>query len=249
MLDLEDFFKSDTMLKVSIIISIVLLIALILGSVISYLVLRKKGKTTVITTKDITYGAICLACSFALSFIGIKFPQAGTITPASSLPIMIYCYYFGFKKSLVVCTAYTVLQFLQSPSIVHPMSLVLDYVIPYMALIFFGVFAKKKTDTIDTAASAGVQIKSNYKFFIGAACYIIVRYFSHSLSGIIFYGDYAQWGLASVPYAFVYNLYFIADAAIAIIAGIALLSSKTFNRFMAVSCNTLQNSNATGKND
>lgn len=230
MLDLSEFSELDPMLKISIIVSIVLLLALVLSIVIAYIVMRKKNSAA-FTTRDITFGAICLAISFALGFIGIKLPQGGTITPASSLAIMIYCYFFGFRKGSVVCFAYMLLQFLQSPYIVHPMSAVLDYVIPYLALIFFGVFSARRFKTAASTENTN-PIKNNVNFLIGAFAYIIIRYFSHVISGVIFYAEWAWEGWGVVAYSFAYNSFFLIDAFIAVSAGIAIFSSRAFMHYM-----------------
>ncbi|MDE6398452.1 MAG: energy-coupled thiamine transporter ThiT, partial [Clostridiales bacterium] len=191
--DFDDFRDADTMLRVTLVLCLCLFVALIAGTLIAYFVLRKKGKTNVIRTRDITYGAICLASSYALSFLGVGMPYGGTVTFASVLPVMIYCYYFGFFKGLVVTAAYTVLQFFQSPSIVHPMSAVLDYVIPYLALIFLGIFSYRQARFNKTVAANKHPLCAHIPFFIGIACYFAVRYISHVLSGVLFWGDYIAW--------------------------------------------------------
>lgn len=230
-----------------VIIICALICLLIAGAVVSYLVLRKTRHGNVITTKDVTYGAICLATSFALSWIGIRLPQGGTITFASTLPIMLYCYYFGFAKSAVVCSSYMLLQFFQEPYVVHPMSAVLDYVIPYMSLIFFGLFSYRQKRFNKVMAENKPPVLAHWPFLLGAVCYIAVRYTSHILSGIIFFAEYATGPV--VAYSFAYNSFCLIDCAIAAALAACLFCSKTFNRFMASNGNTLQNSDSGTKDD
>ncbi|MDR2202662.1 MAG: energy-coupled thiamine transporter ThiT [Clostridiales bacterium] len=262
MWDLGEFMEYDPLLKAAVVVCTVLFLGLIAAVIAAHAVMKKRGSHAV-TTREITYGAVCLAASFALSYIGVRLPQGGRITPASSLPIMIYCYYFGFRRAVVVCFAYMLLQFLQSPYIYTPMSAVLDYVIPYLALIFTGVFAYKApakdgatADATDSDSAAAYNlssvkdgVKKHARFFIGAACYIVVRYLSHVLSGAIFYSSYdLGWRVwASWAYSFGYNSFFLIDVAISVTAAVFVLASKTFDRFMAVSANTLQNADTAQK--
>lgn len=242
--------SGDALLKTAAILCVCLLIVLIAGSVIAYFALKKSGRPNVIRTKDLTFGAVCLAVSFLLSFLGISLPYGGTLTVASVLPVMLYCYYFGFFKGLVVTVAYTVLQFFQSPYIVHPMSAVMDYVIPYLSIIFLGIFSYRQKRFDDTVAAGKPALAAHVPFFIGVGCYFAVRYLSHVLSGVIFYAEYIAWGgwwLNHLwAYSFAYNAaFFVPDTAIALAAAVGVLSSKAFNALMASSANTFKNTDAT----
>ncbi len=231
----KDVFTSqDGLLIFFIILSFVLLFALIAAIVISFFVMRKKG-TNAFTTKDLTYGAVCLAISFALSFIGLKLPQGGTITPASALPVMLYCYFFGFRKGSVVCFAYMLLQYFQDPYIVHPMSALLDYVIPYLSLMFLGLFSYRRF-RVQGFEQKNFFLK-NINFIIGAALYVVVRYACHILSGVIFYSEWAWEGWGVWAYSFAYNAFILIDTVIAVATGFAMLSSRTFSKFMLSSSN------------
>ena len=239
MFDFEDF-PEIIETQIAMYVSLGLLAALVAAVIIAHVVMRKKNPT-VITTRDITYGAICLAISFALGFMGVKLPQGGRITPASNLAIMVYCYYFGFRKGAVVCAANVCLQFLQGPSIYHPLSVLLDYVLPYMALIFLGIFRYKPEKFGAAVQNNAPALKGHVNFFIGAACYIVFRYVSHVLSGALLFGEYAWDGWSVWPYSFAYNAFFLIDAAVTIVAAAGVLSSKAFNRFMTVPPHALQN--------
>ncbi len=202
--------------------------------VIITVVSKKKGNyEKLFTTRDVTYASVCLASSFALSFIPLyQMPSGGTVTPASVLPILIFCYYFGFRKSLVVCSAYMLLQLLQKPYIVSPYSALLDYMLPYLSLSVMGLFRYKK---------ANGNLKKHARFFIGAIAYLIIRLFSHTLSGVLFWAsgiDFLVWngdlvGVTAWAYSLTYNaLFLIPDTAIAVVASIFLLSSRSFNSLM-----------------
>lgn len=227
-------------------ITIAIFFAVLAGIIVAITIYnKKKGEGFKFTTKDLTYGAVCLASSYALSFIPLfKMPFGGTVTPASILPIIIYCYFFGFRKSLVVSSAYMVLQLLQGPYIISPYSAMLDYLVPYTAICLVGLF-RANMSKIDKIGD-GTAIKSHANFFIGVAVYFVVRYFSHILAGVLFWSNlydstFMIWsgelsGIMAWTYSITYNgLFLIPDTLIAVIAGIFVLNSKSFNKFMVSS--------------
>lgn len=234
-------------LVMAIIFSLIVAVLLV-GIFIVGFILKKTRHAAPFTTRDLTYGAVCLAVSFAISFIGVSMPQGGTVTFASILPVVLYCYYFGFRKGFVICVIYTMLQFLQKPYIVHFMSAILDYVIPYLSLSIVGLFSYKHR-RMENAETKGAMLKAHLPIFFGIGLYALVRYISHFLSGIVFYAEYAYTNWAVWAYSLVYNSFCLIDAAIAAIAATALLSSKTFNTFMASTAHTLKYADAAHKND
>lgn len=247
-----DYWDGVTIPWWQVLLTVLIVIAVIAATIaIVTIVQKKRGITFERSTKDITYGAICIAASFALSYVKFfSLPYGGSITAASVLPMLIYCYYFGFRKSLVVSAVYMLLQFIQGPYIVSPWSALLDYVVPYMALSFVGLFRfnRKKLDKVNEAGKNSLLCHGG--FFIGTGVYFVIRLFSHTLAGVLFWTqgiDFLGWqgdlvGAAAWGYSVTYNFLFLGpDTAIAIAAAILILSSKAFNTFMASSCNTLKN--------
>jgi len=243
---------------------IMLLIAafVVLFALITFLIDRyneKKGIDNSFSTRDLTYGAICIAVAYALSFIPVfSMPYGGSITIASTAPILLYGYYFGFRKGSIVSLVYMLLQLIQKPYIISPWSALFDYLLPYAALSATGLFAfnRKKYDKV--IAQNGFILKTHSNFFIGVGVYFVIRYFSHILAGVLFWSsgiDFMHWngdlsGVAAWSYSAVYNgLFFVPDTLVAIIASICLLASKSFNTFMASKRNTLQNTNASAKDN
>ncbi len=227
-------------------LSVAIVIALV---IVVFAIAKKQGKNARSSTRELTFGAVCIATAFALSFFGYGLPQGGTITPASVLPIMLYCHYFGIKKGAVICLAFTLLQFMQNPYLLTPFQVILDYFIPYLALVFVAVIPFNNEKYSALIKEDKPVIYSHIGIFAGGAIYAIVRYASHVLSGAIFFGEYAWAGWGAWPYSLVYNLFSVIDAVIAIAVGFALLSNKAFNTFMTKSFNGLQNSTRTQEND
>lgn len=258
-------FKKDYWSGISIpwwqVLLLMLAVVAVLAGVIvlvSYIA-KRKGKTFERRTKDLTYGAICVAASFALSYVKFfSLPYGGSITAASVLPMLIYCYYFGFRRGLTVSAVYMLLQLIQEPYIVSPWSALLDYVVPYLSLSLVGIFGfrRQKYNAVMTAGKP--PIAAHARFFIGAAVYFVIRLFSHVLAGVLYWSDgidFMGWsgnlsGAAAWGYSITYNsLFLVPDTIIALIAAVCLLASKMFNRFMAASTNALQNADAAHKDD
>ncbi len=206
-----------------IIVAFVILIPFIVVSLINS---RQNGET-VMTSRDLAYGSVCLALSFALSLVGLSLPFGGTITFASLLPISVYCHYAGFRKCVPFCLVYMLLNLLQHPWIVSVWSALLDYIIPYMALSAVGLFPYRK-DVSGTGA--GTELKKNLGYFIGMTTYILIRFPSHVLSGILFWDYSAEYGMTSLGYSLAYNSFCLIDWLIVIIVSVPILASRSFNK-------------------
>ena len=200
---------------------------------------KKRGIERKTTTKELVFGAICVALSFVLSLIRIfRLTNAGSVTLASIFPIALYCYIFGVNKSMVICFVCSLLNFCQGPYVISVWSALLDYLLPYLALSLVGIFAVNPK----TFTSEGSALKKHGKFFIGLACYFVVRLFSHTLAGMLFWsqgvdfwifsGDLVGW--TSFLYSLVYNLsYLLPDTLVAGVVALFLFSSKSVNREIA----------------
>lgn len=200
------------------------------------------------STRDITYGATCLAIAYALSWAGLfRMPAGGTVTPGALAPIFLYCYFFGFRKGAVVTAAYTLLQLLQNPYIVSPWSAFFDYIFPYFSLCVVGLFRynpqkygafvkRNKTEKGNGFAGAvkywAYTVAGHWGIFAGAVIHMLLRYFSTSISSVLFFAYGAPPAEAFVT-GLTYNSYALVDSAIAIAAVLLLLSSRTFGMFMA----------------
>ena len=170
--------------------------------------------------KSITYAAVCIALSFALSFMRIvRLPQGGSITPASLLPLLIYAYMFGVRKGILAGTAYGLLQALQDPSVLHPAQFLLDYPVAFAWVGMAGLFTRQKT----------LGKIPQLQFALGGILAGLGRFTMHFLSGTFAFGVFAPEGTPAALYSLVYQAgYVLPDLAIAIAVGIALFSSSAF---------------------
>ena len=214
----------------------VLVIVITAAYLYSYFYDKKRGVAYKTTTREITLGAVALALAFVLSFVKLfSLTNAGSITLASVLPIALFCYVYGFRKSLPVTFIFAVLNFIQKPYVVSPWSVLLDYFIPYLALSLIGLFAVKD------APNETKPLKTHWKFFVGIAVYFGVRYVSHFLSGVLYWNEAydfmgfngVQTGFNAVAYSLVYNaVYLIPDTVIAAVAALVVLRSRTINHVL-----------------
>lgn len=178
------------------------------------------------STKSLTYAAICIAVSFALSYIKFfSMPQGGSVTLASLLPLALYSYMFGTRKGVVAGIVYGLLQFIQSPQPYHMMQILLDYPIAFGAIGIAGIGRKMKF------------LKGNVhlEFVVGTTLAVVLRYISHVVSGyFVFY----TWAGDQNPlvYSLVYNSSTFVDLAIVLVVGALALSSKSLRR-MVLSAN------------
>ena len=177
------------------------------------------------TTKSISYAAVCIALSYALSYVKFfSMPQGGSVTFASLLPIMIYAYMFGVRKGVACGIIYGALQFLQSPQAYQPLQILIDYPIAFGFIGFAGILRGVLPNT---------KIHRIVEFSIGATIAVCLRYFSHILSGAcVFYSWMPDTYSNPWIYSLAYNSYVLVDLAIVLIAGVFVLFNNSFSNQM-----------------
>lgn len=166
--------------------SLIFIMVLIFASLIFYYFILKSNKSN-FNSKILVYASICIAMSFVLSYIRIfHWPQGGSITLCSMLPIMIFSYIFGIGRGVIVGFVYSILQLIQDMYIVHWAQLLFDYPFAFAAIGLSGI-AKK-------CLPLGVLIGG------------LSRFFFHFISGAIFFGSYAPEGQNVFLYSFIINI-------------------------------------------
>lgn len=174
-----------------------------------YLAMRpqKAGKADV---RALTYGALCMAMSFVLSYIKLwSMPLGGSVTLASMLPLLWYSNKFGVKNGLMAGAAYGLLQLIQKPEIYHWVQVLLDYPLAFAMLGLAG------------------SVKN---LQLGSLVGVAGRWVCHILSGAIFFAEWMPEGWSNAwVYSAAYNgAYLLADLVICIVLSFAL--AKALNR-------------------
>ena len=198
-------------------VSAVVLLAVL---VVLALIFGRKDKKG-FDSKSVSYAAVCIAMSFALSYIRIfQLPQSGSVTVASLLPLMIYSYMFGVKKGVFAGFIYGILQAVQDPWLIHPAQFLLDYPIAFACIGVSGIFANVKK----------LEKFPQIQFALGAVVASVLRYLSHILSGVFAFADLGADPLGAWTYSLTYNSFVFIDLAIVIAVGVLVFSSKAFVR-------------------
>ncbi len=171
-------------------------------------------------SRSIAYAAVCIAMSFALSYLRIvKMPQGGSITVASLLPLMLYSYMFGTKKGVFAGMIYGILQAFQDLYILHPAQFILDYPAAFACIGLAGMFAKCKS----------LEKLPPLQFALGAVVAGLLRFVAHFLSGCFAFGAFAPEGTPVWIYSLTYQAgYVLPDIAIVVAVGIFLFCSRSF---------------------
>lgn len=179
--------------------------------------------------RSISFAAVCVALSFALSYVRFfKMPMDGSITFASMLPIMLYSYMYGARKGVMAGLVYGVLQAVQDPWLLHPAQFLLDYGVAFAAI---GV----------TGCIKGLGLfngKTRLQFTLGGVIAGVLRFISHFFSGAFAFGSFGavyaeEYAIPALSneylYSFIYQcLYVIPEVIIAVAVGVILLCSKNF---------------------
>ena len=168
---------------------------------------QKAGKTDV---RALTYGALCMAMSFVLSYIKLwSMPLGGSVTLASMLPLLWYSNKFGVKNGLIAGAAYGLLQLIQKPEIYHWVQVLLDYPLAFMMLGLAGSVKNLQLGSI-----------------IGVAG----RWVCHILSGAIFFAEWVPEGWSNAwVYSAAYNgAYLLVDLIICLV--LSFILAKALDR-------------------
>jgi thiamine transporter len=166
------------------------------------------------STKIIAETVMFVALATVLSYIKIfSLPQGGSVTAASMVPILWLALRRGPKVGLFAATVYGLVQFAVEPYIFHPAQVVLDYPLAFGLLGVAGFFQERP--------------------FIGTALGIFGRFFSHFLSGIIFFASFAPEGVHPAVYSAFYNGgYMLIELVLSLYVIYVLRASKVLKIYL-----------------
>ena len=171
--------------------------------------------------RKLTESAILVAAAVVLSLITLfKMPLGGSVTPFSTLPIVLIGLRHGSKWGVAGALVYSVTQLMLGMGNVLAvpvktaanlvMCAALDYVVAYTILGFTGSLAKK--------------LNNNQLGLCAAICITgLGRLASSFLSGVIIWAPYAPEGWSVAGYSLAYNAsWCLPDVAIVLVACLAL---------------------------
>ena len=150
--------------------------------------------------------ALFTALAIILSYIKIfHLPFGGSITLFSMLVISLPAYFFGISYGFMASFAYSLLQLILDPYIVHPLQVLLDYIIAFSCFGVVGCFRKMKNGLV-----------------IGFIAACIIRFLSSSISGYVFFSEYTPEGWTPIYYTVLYNASYVFTECICSIVLIQL---------------------------
>ena len=161
------------------------------------------GGKTKFKTKHLVFSAVAMALAMITSFLKLfEAPMGGSVTLFSMLFICCIGYWYGLRTGIMTGVAYGLLQLISDPYIISLPQMITDYVLAFGALGLSGIFCNKKNGLVKG-------------YIVG----VLGRYLFAFLSGLIFFGMYAEGSGMSAPvYSLAYNgSYLGCEAAITLI--------------------------------
>lgn len=141
-------------------------------------------------TKILATSAMMVALAAILSvfpkFNGL-WPNGGSITVCSMLPIILVSYIYGYKWGFMASGAFALIQIMFDLRGIAGMDAIttfavifLDYIVAFVVLGFGGIFKGKFHNTAK-------------ELCLGSIFAIFLRFLSHFTSGFLLFGSYAKW--------------------------------------------------------
>ena len=108
----------------------------------------------------------------------------GSISLGSMIPILLISFIYGPSIGLFTGFLFGIFKLILDPYILNPIQVLFDYPLPFMAVGVAGFFNNK---------------------YLGATVGMILRFLSHFISGVVFFGSYAPEGMSPIIYSLSVN--------------------------------------------
>ncbi|WEG73279.1 energy-coupled thiamine transporter ThiT [Vagococcus intermedius] len=162
-------------------------------------------------------GAIVAALAMVLSMIPTNIGSSFTIS-LGMIPLTIYALRRGLKAGLFSGLMWGLLHFLLGSVVFLAVSQVLvEYVVAFVFAGFAGLYGKRLKTALLSNQSRQVSSTIVMATFVGC----LARFFWHFIAGVIFWGEYALWGLN--PWWFSLIMNGVSGLATAVVTGLLLL--------------------------
>ena len=144
-------------------------------------------------------GAIAASFSMALSFIPLDVGIGFSIS-IGMIPVIIYSFRRGFLAGLASGFVWGLLHSLLGKAYILTVSQALiEYLLAFACAGFAGLYASKIQALVKEGKTPWLQM------LLGVILGTGIRYIWHFIAGVIFWGQYATWGLSPVAYSLVIN--------------------------------------------
>lgn len=157
-------------------------------------------------------GLMLVMAVILTAFPFYRMPNGGSVTLGGMLPLFFISFAYGPEVGMLAGFAYSLMNLVMAPYILHPVQVLFDYPLPFMALGLAGCFPRHHMAGITAA--------------------VAVRLFFHFLSGVVFFGSYAPAGTSIYLYSFVTNLTYLLPNLVICLVFYRLLPVERFLSLM-----------------
>lgn len=110
---------------------------------------------------------------------------AGSISLGSMIPLLLIAFMYGPQIGLLTGFLFGIISLIINPYILHPIQVLFDYPLPFMAIGFAGYFKKN--------------------MLLGVTVGMSLRFICHFISGYAFFGEFAPEGWSPAIYSLAAN--------------------------------------------
>jgi thiamine transporter len=152
-----------------------------------------------LNTRMITHIGLMLALTVILHNLRLyHMPQGGSVTLGGMIPLLLIAFRYGPVVGYLAGFIYGLMNLMQDPYILHPIQVLFDYPLPYMAIGMAGYFKER--------------------LFFGAIVASCGRFLCHFISGAVFFASYAPPGTSPYWYSLVFNAtYLVPELCICLV--------------------------------
>jgi thiamine transporter len=169
------------------------------------------------TTRMTTLIGLSIALATVLQLITVfRLPQGGSVTAGSVVPIILVALFYGPEVGFLTGFLFGITNFIMSPFALHPVQVLFDYPLPFMAIGIVGYFR-----TFD--------IKGK---ILGVIAAMFARFACHFISGVVFFGSYAPEGTSVYLYSLLYNGSYMGAETIITCVIIAIIPLKLMSKLV-----------------
>lgn len=164
---------------------------MILTGVILLVVALMRMKKINFSARMMSHIGLALALAAILHALKLyHMPQGGSVTLGSMIPILLIAFFYGPEAGYLTGFLYGMINLIQDPFILHPIQVLFDYPLPFMALGLAGYFKGR--------------------YLAGTVIGIIGRFLFHFISGVVFFASYAPQGVSPYLYSFLFNASYLS---------------------------------------
>ncbi len=160
---------------------------------------------------------VMIALAYVLGMIKIfHMPQGGSITAGQVIPIILFALRWGCIPGIMCGAVYGIVDALLGGQVIGLLPVIIDYPVAFGGLGIAGLFK-----------NYFYRDNSEFQVVLAAIIAVMWRIFAHTISGAIFYAEYAPEGQNAWLYSLQYNGTFLAvEAIVAAIIIFALYKNR-----------------------